>query len=308
MQEIQILNVVTGLVILALAAWVARVLATAPREGAPPRLAPAGAASDPVAALPNFVHDDEEEPTGQHALVLVTAVGRSDPGEERETGEDAYLVLDETHLLAIADGLGRHAASDVASRLAIEAIEEAFRKGTHPDPPPPDDAKLPKRASRLRDALVYANQRIWKRSREVAKYEGMGTTVVAAHFSPNEQKVYLAQVGDGRCYRLRGGALTQLTFDHIAGRSADVLGRALGVEETVKVDILTESPKPGDVYLLCSDRLTRMLDDEAIEKTLVDNDDLARAAAKLVEQANAKEGKSEVTAVLARVAAVPGPS
>jgi protein phosphatase len=141
----------------------------------------------------------------------------------------------------------------------------------------------------------------------------MGTTVVAAYFSPNKQKVYLAHVGDSRCYRLRKGELKQLTLDHtlgaagITGKNADVLVRALGVEPKVQVDVSTEAPMPGDVYLLCSDGLTRMVDAEKIGTVLRENDDLGRATAKLVELANAEGGRDNITAILARITAAPGP-
>ena len=108
----------------------------------------------------------------------------------------------------------------------------------------------------------------------------MGTTVVSCYFSPNNQRVYIAHVGDSRCYRYRGTSLTQLTKDHtlgaagIQGRSSSVLSRAVGVEERVEVDMTMESPLPGDVYLLCSDGLSRMVTDEEIGQTLGEVRDL----------------------------------
>jgi protein phosphatase len=220
------------------------------------------------------------------------------------------LILEDHHVLAIADGMGRHAAGEVASAIATSAIEEAFAQSKRTDAELPS---LSKRANQLRGAILYANARIWKEAQENARYEGMGTTVVAAYFSPNKQKVYLAHVGDSRCYRLRAGELKQLTLDHtlgaagIKGRNKDVLVRALGVEPTVEVDVMTESPLPGDVYLLCSDGLTRMVDAARIAQTLRENEDLAKATAKLVALANAEGGKDNITAILARIAAAPGP-
>jgi protein phosphatase len=315
MQEVQILYTVAGVVIAALAAWVARVLATAPvfmrsevgagaGAGKPPKI-------DPAESLPKLAEDEDEEPTGPHAMILVTAVGRTDTGKKRATNEDAYLILEDHHVLAIADGMGRHAAGEVASAIATSAIEEAFAQSKRTDAD--ELPSLSKRANQLRSAILYANARIWKKGQENARYEGMGTTVVAAYFSPNKQKVYLAHVGDSRCYRLRAGELKQLTLDHtlgaagIKGRNEAVLVRALGVEPTVEVDVMTESPLPGDVYLLCSDGLTRMVDAARIAQTLRENEDLAKATAKLVELANAEGGKDNITAILARIAAAPGP-
>jgi protein phosphatase len=275
MQEAQILYAVTGIVVLALAAWTARALLTAPHEAAlrgrpPPR-------------------GDDEASIVPEALTLVTAVGRSDRGKERATNRDACLILEKERVLAIADGMGRHAAGDIASKLAIEAIERAFTNG-----------KGEKGARGLQDAIGLANTSVWEKAQEAREYAGMGTTVVVACFSPNEQKVYLAHVGDGRCYRLRGGELIQLTQDHTLG--------TLGTEPTVQVDVMTESHKPGDVYLLCSDALARVVDTPKITATLSETEDLASATAKLVALAKTEGGTDDVSAILARVAAPAGPT
>ncbi|HEY8087823.1 MAG TPA: protein phosphatase 2C domain-containing protein, partial [Polyangiaceae bacterium] len=217
--------------------------------------------------------EEEEEPTGPNALILVTAVGRTDPGLKRKHNEDAYAILEDHHLFVIADGMGRHAAGEVASQLCVDAISEAFRTSTFGEAKQPP---LPKRASRLRGSILLANDRILGAAQENDAYAGMGTTVVSAYFSPNNQRVYIAHVGDSRCYRLRSGKLTQLTTDHtlgaagIQGKSAAVLSRAVGIEENVEVDISMESPLPGDIYLLCSDGLSRMVPNEAIQVTLED--------------------------------------
>src|SRR3974390_2709071 len=135
----------------------------------------------------------------------------------------------------------------------------------------------------------------------------MGTTVVSAYFSPNNQRVYIAHVGDSRCYRLRGGTLSQLTTDHtlgaagIQGKSAAVLSRAVGIEENVDVDVTMESPLPGDIYLLCSDGLSRMVSAEEIQGTLQSQTDLEEAIRVLIEKANQGGGRDNITAILVRV-------
>src|SRR5262249_10270694 len=151
----------------------------------------------------------------------------TDPGLKRKHNEDAYTILENHHLFVIADGMGRHAAGEVASQLCVEAIGEAFNTGEFGKA----DRHLPKRANRIRGAILLANDRILAAARENDAYAGMGTTVVGAYFSPNNQRVYIAHVGDSRCYRYRDGKFTQLTTDHtlgaagITGKSAAVLSR-----------------------------------------------------------------------------------
>ncbi len=248
--------------------------------------------------------EEDDEPTGPYALILVTAVGRTDPGLKRKHNEDAYAILEDHHLFVIADGMGRHAAGEVASRLCVDAISEAFRTsqfGPQREPP------LPRRAARLRGATLLANDRILAAAEEVEANAGMGTTVVSAYFSANNQRVYIAHVGDSRCYRLRTGTLTQLTTDHtlgaagIVGKTAAVLSRAVGVEPNVEVDITIESPLPGDIYLLCSDGLSRMVEADEIKATLVSTTDLDEATKILTDLANHRGGRDNITVILVRV-------
>jgi serine/threonine protein phosphatase PrpC len=349
MPDPQVLYVVTAVVVLALVAWVIAVLSRS-SEGhqskeALPATAGGGAAQVPSRAEPadgktipaappadlkkaatgpgpglvpgdasvstevTVEVEEEEEPTGPHALILVTAVGRTDPGLKRKHNEDAYSILENHHLFVIADGMGRHAAGEIASKLAVDAVAEAFTKGTSPTAEP--DGAMPKRANRLRSAILLANERIYQQAHDVDEYAGMGTTVVSCYFSPNNQRVYIAHVGDSRCYRMRGGTLTQITKDHtlgaagIQGKSSSVLSRAVGVEERVEVDITMESPLPGDIYLLCSDGLSRMLSDEEIQATLNSTRDLEASTAKLIEMANARGGRDNITTIVIRVEDAP---
>jgi protein phosphatase len=347
MPDPQVLYVVTAVVVLALIAWVVAVLTRtadavdaskasplpATSAGSPPpepdqelpsktipadppqaehldfkrpadSLGPAGASTEVQVDV-----EEEEEPTGPHALILVTAVGRTDPGLKRKHNEDAYTILENHHLFVIADGMGRHAAGEVASKAAVDAIAESFVKGTRPNWVP--DGALPKRANQLRNSIILANEQIFHQAHEVEEYAGMGTTVVACYFSPNNQRVYIAHVGDSRCYRYRGGTLLQLTKDHtlgaagIQGRSSSVLSRAVGVEERVEVDLTMESPLPGDMYLLCSDGLSRMVTDEEIGQALVAVTGLEGCVAKLIEMANARGGRDNITTILIRVEDAP---
>lgn len=299
---------------------------TAPREArgkeSPSKTIPAAPPAEalkserPLAAMLGSVStevtvevEEEEEPTGPHALILISAVGRTDPGLKRKHNEDAYVILENHHLFCIADGMGRHAAGEVASKLCVDAVAEAFDKAVKPNAEP--DPTLPKRANMLRSAILLGNERIFQQARDVEEYAGMGTTVVACYFSPNNQRVYIAHVGDSRCYRVRGGTLQQITKDHtlgaagIQGKSSSVLSRAVGVEERVEVDLTMESPLPGDLYLLCSDGLSRMLTDPEIEATLNGTRDLDASTSKLIEMANARGGRDNITTIVVRVEDAP---
>jgi protein phosphatase len=264
--------------------------------------APARAAS--IATSPSVEVDDEDAPTGPNALILVNAVGRTDPGLKREHNEDAYAILEDHHLFVIADGMGRHAAGEVASRLCVEAIVEAFRNSEFG---PPRQPPLPRRAAKLRGATLLANERVFAAANENDAYVGMGTTVVSAYFSANNQRVYIAHVGDSRCYRLRDGTLTQLTTDHtlgaagVVGKTASFLSRAVGIEAEVDVDVAIELPKPGDVYLLCSDGLSRMVAADEIRSTLTSTEDLDQATKMLTDLANRGGGRDNITVILVRV-------
>ena len=137
----------------------------------------------------------------------------------------------------------------------------------------------------------------------------MGTTVVSAYFSANNQRVYIAHVGDSRCYRLRSRVLTQLTTDHtlgaagIQGKTAGILSRAIGVEPNVEVDMTIESPLPGDTYLLCSDGLFRELSEPQIAGILQEATGAQQAADSLIERANHAGGGDNITAIVLRHAA-----
>jgi protein phosphatase len=200
--------------------------------------------------------------------------------------------------------MGRHAAGEVASQLCVDAISEAFRTGSFG---PPRDPPLPRRAHRLRGSILLANEQVLAAATANDAYSGMGTTVVCAYFSQNNQRVYIAHVGDSRCYRLRGGKLAQLTTDHtlgaagVKGVSASVLSRAVGIEENVEVDITMESPLPGDMYLLCSDGLSRMVNDDEIQATLQASPSLEEAMRVLIDKANQGGGRDNITTILVRV-------
>ncbi|MFO0661397.1 MAG: protein phosphatase 2C domain-containing protein [Polyangiaceae bacterium] len=246
-----------------------------------------------------------DDKTGPNPLILVTAVGRTDPGLKRKHNEDAYLVLEEHSLFVVADGMGRHAAGEVASRLAVDTVSKAYTSGdfgTFPQNP-----KIPRAANRLLSAFLLANASIFKESREVEAYAGMGTTMVALNFSVNRKLAVIVHAGDSRCYRIRKNEIKQLTQDHtlgaagIVGPSAYILSRAVGIEEHLEPDVNLEQPDPEDLYLICSDGLSRMITNEAILECCTSSRNLDDVCKRLIDLANQGGGRDNVTVILVRV-------
>ena len=228
----------------------------------------------PATAVPIVFDADAalDEPTRVEKLILVSAVGQTDRGQRRKKNEDSYAMVEEHDLFVVADGMGGHAGGEIASRIAVDVMAGAFRDETFPGEAYPD---VPRRGGDLARAIQMGNAAIFARARAELELTGMGTTVVSAAFSPKKQRVYIGHVGDSRCYRLRQGELVQLTTDHtmgnagITGPMAEHLERAVGIAPTVKVDIIIGRPQPGDLYLLCSDGLTKMVKPDAIRDILL---------------------------------------
>jgi serine/threonine protein phosphatase PrpC len=257
-------------------------------------------------AIP-IVYDDDatDETTRSSAIIEICAAALSDRGLHRKRNEDSYVVLDE--VVAIADGMGAHARGDIASKLAVDALTEAFRSNSvtlHPSRP-----DLPARGSELVTAIQAANTAVHRLAASKPELEGMGTTMVSARFSARKQRLYIGNVGDSRCYRLRGGTLSQMTRDHTLAAEVGVvsnqapLTRALGVLPNVSVDLIVAKPMPGDVYLLCSDGLTRMATDEEIRQIMMNEPDLEACVRALVARANAAGGHDNTTVLVVRVQA-----
>jgi serine/threonine protein phosphatase PrpC len=243
----------------------------------------------------------------------------TDVGRRRKGNEDSHLTNREQRLFVVADGMGGHAAGEVASSIAVEAINEfvCLTGGDKDITWPFDyDASLSHAGNRLKTAIRHANQRVVEATQERADYEGMATTVVAALVDGDE--ACIAHVGDSRIYQLRGATLAQLTSDHswvneqiLSGViSADqarthplrnVVTRALGGKAELAVDVASLKPLPDDVLLLCTDGLTTMLTDDEIKDTLLRSlPDLERAAGALIAAANEHGGEDNVTVMLIR--------
>jgi protein phosphatase len=258
------------------------------------------------------------------------AAGLSDVGRQRAHNEDRFILLPEFSVFVVADGMGGHQSGEVASRMAASTIASYFRNGrvasVPPGPPsvPPSSASSLEHAAtesvadRLHTAVTQANARIFARADDSRIHRGMGTTVVAAAFSKERGELTIAHAGDSRCYRLRDGKLTQLTRDHslvsdallerpdlssvdLAYLPKNVITRALGIAPTVELDVRVDVARGGDVYLLCSDGLHGLVDDEEIAAVLGGSPVLTEACARLVEMANAAGGKDNITAVVIRI-------
>jgi protein phosphatase len=242
------------------------------------------------------------------------AAGVTDVGKERDHNEDRFVLLPEFEVFVVADGMGGHQCGEVASRMATSTIAAYFRDNRAHRAAPEIDAI----AEVLRHAVVAANDRIHRRAIHSTIHRGMGTTVVAAAFSRNDEKIYVAHAGDSRAYLIRAGRLDQLTRDHslveealrtrpdiseseLAYLPGNVITRALGVEPSVDVEVTIEKVQPGDLFLLCSDGLHGFVTDERIGEIIRGTSILTSACAQLIAEANRNGGGDNITAVLIRI-------
>ena len=237
----------------------------------------------------------------------------TDTGRARSNNEDSVAVDDATALLVLADGMGGYNAGEVASGMATSFIKSELGRWLSEAHDTATDTDV----RRAMDICVdNANRAIFNAANSNPQYAGMGTTLVVGVF--REQRLLLGHVGDSRAYRLRAQRLTQITHDHSllqeqidsglitpeqAAFSANknLVTRAVGVEDTVLLETHLHDVLPGDTYLLCSDGLSDMLDDESIAQLLTSADTLSEAAGALIDAANDAGGKDNISVVLARV-------
>lgn len=254
------------------------------------------------------------------AQLRAVAAGRTDVGLQRDHNEDNFLLMPEFGLFVVADGMGGHRAGDVASRIAIDAIAEYFRSTEQGETnwPLPYDGRLSEDENHMLAGVRLANRRILERSARSREFHGMGTTVVGALFNSEQQRMIIAHVGDSRAYRVRDGFITQMTRDHSLFNDylmampdlseeqrselpRNVITRALGMQEDVSVDIQPDAVRVGDVYVLCSDGLSGMVEDEDIVSIVSRSDELTMMCQRLISRANQNGGEDNVTAVVVRV-------
>ena len=241
----------------------------------------------------------------------------TDVGRKRKGNEDSHFVNPEQNLFVVADGMGGHAAGEVASRIAVESINE-FICLTGGDEeitwPFGLDENISYDGNRLKTAIRFANKRVIEATREKTEYEGMATTVAAVLV--DDTVANLGHVGDSRVYLFRDEGVRQLTSDHswvneqlLSGViSADqarshplrnVVTRALGGKADLQVEMQIHKIEAGDVLMLCSDGLTTMLPDDEMGKLVKEAaDDLREAAESLVAAANERGGEDNITVLL----------
>jgi serine/threonine protein phosphatase PrpC len=258
-------------------------------------------------------------------------VNMSDVGKRRPHNEDSTVSDIQNGLVVLADGMGGYKSGEVASAIAVTTILHDVTADIRSHQPPKSrkkslDTKHPDHESALiKNSINHANSNIYNMARKDAQCQGMGTTVVTGLF--HDDMVSVGHVGDSRMYRLRGGNLQQITKDHsliqelidrklytpeeaYAKMPKNLVTRGLGLDIAVEVDIIEEKLLPEDIYLMCSDGLNDMVNDEEIHLTLSKySANLVQAATSLIQLANNKGGKDNISVVLVRVKnKVPKPS
>jgi len=247
--------------------------------------------------------------------IRLLAAGLTDSGRVRDHNEDHVLLAPDLGLFVVADGMGGHASGQVASAAVAASMRNFFEAtvGEQLEPSAPGYEGLSPSAQRLVQAIRKANRDVHEISSEHREHRGMGSTVVAVHVQG--RTATLAHVGDSRCYRVRGGAITQLTGDHSliaefirakpdlteAERAVlpkNMITRAIGMTPDVKVDVQELELEPGDRLVLCTDGLHGMIDDAAIAESVGLDEDLAQACELLVFLANDAGGEDNVSVLL----------
>ncbi len=251
----------------------------------------------------------------------VRFAGATHVGMKRAHNEDCIKLPEQERLALLADGMGGHASGEVASQLAVNTIADHFRataqtaRVTWPykiDRSPEFDLH------RLAVAIKLANAKIWEDAAKNEPHKGMGTTLVACLFL--DDRAVIAHVGDSRVYCIHGTNIEQLTEDHSllndyvkmkqlnaaeASRfpHRNVIVRALGMKESVQVDLQLVTPHVGDLFLLCSDGLSGMVEDPEMARLATGEPDLDRACDRLIERANEQGGVDNISVILARIEA-----
>ena len=233
---------------------------------------------------------------------MIKVFGKTDTGLKREHNEDAIGWSDTDGLVVLADGMGGHNAGEVASYMAVTAIQQQLSKGPVDNP-----------VEAIKNAIDNANRRIHQKAQESLICAGMGTTVVVTLF--DDEHVTFAHVGDSRLYLIRDGELKQLTSDHSLVQelvdegfmneaeahesvSNNVITRALGTEPVVQVDIQQQQAYSGDCYLLCSDGLSDMIETTDILNITGGESSLEQRVDNLVDLANRHGGSDNISAIV----------
>jgi len=249
----------------------------------------------------------------------IEIVDVSDVGKRRPHNEDSTLCDLSEGIVILADGMGGYKAGEVASAIAVTTTHKKILDGLSKIHRGTTDkiTGLSSEAAVVREAIIHVNSEIYRLAQNDPQCQGMGTTMVVVLFHNNI--VTIGHVGDSRLYRIRQNNFSQVTKDHsliqelidrglytreeaLKTTPKNLVTRAIGIEPDVQVDIAEESVQPGDIYMLCSDGLNDMVDDEEIRLTLSKySANLAQGANELVRLANKNGGKDNISVVLIRV-------
>ena len=237
---------------------------------------------------------------------------RTDPGLARENNEDSVTFDEPTRLAILADGMGGYNAGEIASGMATTFIRSELGRWL-------SQAGRQANAREVRRAMEIcvdnANRSIFNAANSNPQYSGMGTTLVVGVFQ--DGRLLLGHIGDSRCYRLRGGELAQITKDHsllqeqmdaglitpeqaAVSTNKNLVTRALGVEDAVLLEVNEHRVEPGDIYLMCSDGLSDMVDDAGIARILQADGSLEDKVDRLVDAANGNGGRDNISVLLAQ--------
>ncbi|MDX1386281.1 MAG: Stp1/IreP family PP2C-type Ser/Thr phosphatase [bacterium] len=248
----------------------------------------------------------------------VESYGMSNVGMKRFQNEDSYLINDEVGLYMVADGMGGHLGGEFASKLAVSTVEEVIQKfRSDPDATQIHGVNSDEgdTGDQLRHAISEAGRRIHHEALYDENLRGMGTTAVAAVCE--EDRIYIANVGDSRAYLIRNREISQITEDHSlvseqvkAGvirpedakshKLKNIITRSVGYQEDVDSDVTIMEPQVGDRILMCSDGLSNLVEDAEILE-IVENSELREACEILVKKANSRGGDDNITVVLLQV-------
>lgn len=247
----------------------------------------------------------------------IQAAGLTDVGLKREGNEDAFSTDEENGLFIVADGMGGHLAGEVASSIAVEMINNSFRRWLQNEAPLDEvygtaDGSLSLLGNYLSSSIRLANRVVYEMAREYDQYHGMGTTVAAIRVTPS--LIVAANAGDSRIYMVRGRELERLSRDHtIVSEQVDlgmmtpeeaetsplrhVLTRNLGSSEDLDVEVYEIEPSEEDRFILCSDGLTDLMSDEEILETTLEHDDPEALCKAFVKTALQRGGHDNTTVV-----------
>jgi protein phosphatase len=250
----------------------------------------------------------------QHPAARYRSAARTDVGMKREHNEDSYLVSEDLGLYVVCDGMGGHAGGETASRLAVQTLErELLSARLRPDDPfgstePLHNSPL---AGALREAVEGACAAVFRTSKQNPELQGMGTTCISLLI--HGEHALVGHVGDSRAYLVRGGEITQLSEDHSlvneqvraglltpeeakVSRLKNIITRSVGFEEDVLVDLLGVETQRGDKFLLCSDGLANLVDNDEIRDHLVQHP-IEEVPRVLIELANDRGGDDNITVI-----------